>query len=659
MGSQSVGSVIDGISTLFDLGTVTSTSDADLLKRYLCSRDGSGETAFAALVARHGPMVLRVCRGVLRESHDADDAFQATFLILARKAGSIRGGGSVASWLHGVARRVAVRARAERIRRAERERSAGARAVNHDPAPHESALALEIQEEVDRLPEKYRAAVVLCDLEGLSDEEAAGVLRIPLGTVKIRLSRARKRLRGRLVRRGLAPALLPVASGSRSGAAIPILLADSTIDAAMQVAAGRAAGVSAPVAALAKGALRIMMFSQLKSLAALLGVTLSLVLASTLALSLLQRPVRSDPVRQTQEQVAEKKTRTEAPAPRQAEKAITQTVERSDYARTTSQQATLRAFETAAVYPAVSGTIKKVNFDLGDRVHRGAVMAEIDAPELALDLAEAKAVVEREQARLTKAEAMIALARSKTGRAPGQPPLDLNMREGRAQSSADAAAGRAELQVVRAQLKVALAGLHKAESRLRGTTILAPFDGVVIQRQCHEGEVVLPGTDRRPAPLLTIAQTNRMRVFVNVPYSDIPLLDIGDPATVSLGGRAFDCQVSRIAGSVDSTTGMLLAQIEIENADGRLRDGMVAGATIVLEKYPNAITIPSSAIVVPSPDKVGCFRVLNGHAVWTPITVGWNDGKRVEVLDGLKVGDEVIVKSVQEIKDGQAVEPAK
>jgi RND family efflux transporter MFP subunit len=516
---------------------------------------------------------------------------------------------------------------------------------------------LEIQEELDRLPEKYRAAVVLCDLEGLTHEEAASALRVPVGTVKIRLSRARRRLRGRLTRRGLAPAPLPATSASRVRAGTPSLLADSTIEAAMQVAAGRAAGVSAPVAALARGVLRMMMFSQLKSLAALLGVTLSLVLASTLALSLLQRPVRSDPVRQTQEQPSEKKTRTEAPAPRQAEKAITQTVERSDYARTTSQQATLRAFETAAVYPAVSGTIKKVNFDLGDRVHRGAVLAEIDAPELATDLEEAKAVVEREEARLAKAEAMIALA--KTGRAPGQPPLDLNVREGRAQSNADAAAGRAELQVVRAQIKVALAGLHKAESRLRGTTILAPFDGVVIQRQCHEGEVVLPGTDRRPAPLLTIAQTNKMRVFVNVPYSDIPLLDIGDPATVSLGGRAFfESEVSRIAGSVDSTTGMLLAQIDIENADGRLRDGMVAGATIVLEKHPNAITIPSSAISVPTPDKVACFRVLNGHAVWTPIKVGWNDGKRVEVLDGLKVGDNVIVKSVEEIKDGQPVEPA-
>ena len=167
MESRNLESVLDGITTLFDGGTVTSLSDVTLLERYLARHDGAGEAAFAAIVERHGPMVMRVCRGVLRDSHDADDAFQATFLILARKAGSIRQGGSVASWLYGVARRVALRAREERLRRSGRERQAMMRDLPMTgPWAEPSELMPEIQEEVDRLPEKYRAPVILCDLEG-------------------------------------------------------------------------------------------------------------------------------------------------------------------------------------------------------------------------------------------------------------------------------------------------------------------------------------------------------------------------------------------------------------------------------------------------------------------------------------------------------------
>ena len=115
---QRLGSVVDGIKTLFDGGATSTLSDGNLLERFLNDRGSVGEAAFAAIVERHGPMVQRVCHGVLRESHDADDAFQATFLILARKAGSIRRQGSVASWLFGVARRVALRAKTARSRRA-------------------------------------------------------------------------------------------------------------------------------------------------------------------------------------------------------------------------------------------------------------------------------------------------------------------------------------------------------------------------------------------------------------------------------------------------------------------------------------------------------------------------------------------------------------
>src|SRR5262249_46365024 len=163
----------------------------------------------ASLLARHGPMVLRVCRAVLGDRHEVEDAFQATFLVLAVRARSIRRRGSVASWLHGVALRVAAseRSRAARRRRHERDRAAmtspAIDGTENDPvSDREQSLA--IHEEIARLPEKHRVAVVLCYLEGLTHEMAAQQLGWPAGTVRSRLAWARDRLRTRLARRGMA-----------------------------------------------------------------------------------------------------------------------------------------------------------------------------------------------------------------------------------------------------------------------------------------------------------------------------------------------------------------------------------------------------------------------------------------------------------------------
>lgn len=179
-------------------------ADRELLRRYVAG----DEPAFAALVGRHGPMVLRVCRRLLRHEQDAEDAFQATFLVLARRAGAVRRGEAVASWLHGVAHRVALRARRDAIRRRAHE-------LATPPAPPTASRAdwAEVQAALDdavgRLPERYRAPFVLCHLEGRSRAEAAAELGVAEGTVWSRLSEARRRLRDRLARRGIElPALL-------------------------------------------------------------------------------------------------------------------------------------------------------------------------------------------------------------------------------------------------------------------------------------------------------------------------------------------------------------------------------------------------------------------------------------------------------------------
>jgi RNA polymerase sigma factor (sigma-70 family) len=257
-----------------------------LLARYVSRRD---EVAFEALVDRHGPMVFQVCRSVLIDPHDAQDAFQATFLVLARRAGSIRKHGSVASWLFGVAGRVAARLRVAAARRRKHESGAAAMAArtggglcvpwpDSEQERHELDRAAALHEELARLPQKYQEPVVLCYLEGRTYQEVADKLRRPIGTVKVRLSRARGMLRGRLARRGLGlPAgLAAVELGAESAAAaVPPYLVRRTLEAVSTVGIGRLAGggITPPAVELANGILRTMTMTRtLKVASAVLAV---------------------------------------------------------------------------------------------------------------------------------------------------------------------------------------------------------------------------------------------------------------------------------------------------------------------------------------------------------------------------------------------------
>lgn len=189
MRGGSEGSVLWSIQTLFGAGSATGMTDRQLLEQFLAQQGAAAEAAFAALVAHHGRMVWTVCRSVLADSHAAEDAFQATFLILVRKAGSIRRRETLGPWLYGVARRVAVRAKATMARQRKREcHGEEMQAASTSPlAGREEIDAL--HQEIDRLPEKYRAVVVLCHLEGRTHAEAARLLRCPTGTISIRALR--------------------------------------------------------------------------------------------------------------------------------------------------------------------------------------------------------------------------------------------------------------------------------------------------------------------------------------------------------------------------------------------------------------------------------------------------------------------------------------
>ncbi|HEV3121836.1 MAG TPA: RNA polymerase sigma factor, partial [Isosphaeraceae bacterium] len=269
MAMASEGMILRQLRRLFTQGTVAGLTEGQLLERFVTKRD---EAAFEALIARHGPMVLGVCRRVLSDPHDVEDAFQATFLILVRKAAGLRNRELVGNWLYGVAYRVAVRSRQTAARRFLRERPGnGKHAVEPNCEPLADDVRPLLLEEVSLLPEKYRAPVVLCYLEGQTHEEAAAHLRWPLGTVKGRLARAREELRSRLLKRGVASApagllLLDLADSASAAGIVPASLMESTLKAAMLVAAGNslAGAVSASAAALFEGVLKTMFISKLK-----------------------------------------------------------------------------------------------------------------------------------------------------------------------------------------------------------------------------------------------------------------------------------------------------------------------------------------------------------------------------------------------------------
>ena len=280
------------IQTLFDSGTAGSLSDRQLLERFSTGRDGSVETAFEALVLRHGPMVLRVCQNVLQDPVDAEDAFQATFLVLVKRCRSIRRLESVGSWLYGVSLRVASNARRDAARRRAAERTRGLSImVGSDPRDQRDVEKAEfgpiVQEEVRRLPEKYRAVVVLCYWQGLNQEQAAARLDCPIGTVRSRLARARRLLHRRLARRGLAPlaGVLAIAlDGAQASAQavrlapVPAALIQSTVRAGCRAAAGQATAevVSAGVASLIHRVLWSMTMIKVK------GVVIGVVLVGLL-----------------------------------------------------------------------------------------------------------------------------------------------------------------------------------------------------------------------------------------------------------------------------------------------------------------------------------------------------------------------------------------
>ncbi|HEY7425733.1 MAG TPA: sigma-70 family RNA polymerase sigma factor [Gemmataceae bacterium] len=341
-------------------------SDGQLLTRFVATRD---EAAFAALVRRHGPMVLGVCRRVLRHAQDAEDACQASFLVLARKAASVAHRQAVASWLYRVSYRIALEARAINERRKAREKQV-------EDMPHPQVLPAEVQDwrpwldhELNRLPEKYRTAIILCDLEGRSRREAARQLEVPEGTLSSRLATARRLLAKRLSRYGLALSggTLAVVMSEGAASAVPAPLASDIV-----LAASGQGVVSASVGFLMKGALKVMFLTKLKWAVGAVMVVMALG-ATGLAYRASGQPTPAPAAQSAPEPAAKRdgnRTPTELEALRQEVELLKRKMEVVQE-KLQAQEAELRALRAATVKsapPAFEGLREMEEMELWERV---------------------------------------------------------------------------------------------------------------------------------------------------------------------------------------------------------------------------------------------------------------------------------------------------
>jgi RND family efflux transporter MFP subunit len=383
----------------------------------------------------------------------------------------------------------------------------------------------------------------------------------------------------------------------------------------------------------------------------------------------------------------------------------------------TVQPGTIQGYESVHLYAKVSGYLKTQVVDIGDRVRRRQPLAVVDVPELDKLAQRNRASVDQCQARVLQMKSRVATAKADILAAEAQivqteaaaksaaawvrfrDKQYVRMRElhdlksiderlvdeakerheaaietersaqaaiatAKAQlASSHAKLQQAEADVVEAesQVKVAEAELEKTEVQIGYSTIYAPFDGVVTSRSLFPGDFVRSaGEGGTQLPLLTIQRTDRMRVIVQVPDRDVPYADVGDPAMVQIDAfpdRKYDAKVSRIAHSEDPQTRLMRVEIDLPNPTGEIREGMYGRVTILLDKSPDILSVPSACLVGKAEKgKANVFVVEAGKAHCRKVQIGTNNGIRVELLAGLTESDEVILQPSSAVADGTEVE---
>jgi RND family efflux transporter MFP subunit len=305
--------------------------------------------------------------------------------------------------------------------------------------------------------------------------------------------------------------------------------------------------------------------------------------------------------------------------------------------RTVTLPGDIKAYQQATLYAKVTGYLKTLNVDKGDQVKEGALLAEIEVPELLADSAKSRAEVELAEVDYKRV--------SEAGKKA--PDLVVPL-------SVDTAKSRYE---------VAKANLERANTLLAFTKIVAPFSGTVTRRMVDPGAFIPAATAGSPqnAALLTLAAFNTVRVQVAVPELESPRIAQNQPVQVtvdSFPGRAFEGKITRFAYALDETSKTMLAEIELPNPDLALRPGMYAIAKIGIERKTDALLLPIEAVGMEKA-KAFVFTVRDGKARKTPIRIGFSDGAKVEIASGIKADDAVILLGKGQLADGQAIVEAK
>jgi HlyD family secretion protein len=389
--------------------------------------------------------------------------------------------------------------------------------------------------------------------------------------------------------------------------------------------------------------------------------------------------------------------------------------ERATVRRTTEEPGQIQAFETTPLYAKLAGYVDRVAVNIGARVKKGQVLAELRVPEIEADLKQKRAMIEQARAERKQDEAMVEVAQA------GVISAEAKVAESRAgirRSEADSSRWRSEFarieqlfreraqtgslldetrnkltaaeaarEEVGAQVKTAEAALVEAKARLDKARadvlaaishvevarfeadraeamasygkILAPFEGIVTRRGIDTGHLTTPGAGGEL--LFIVARSDIVTITVGVPETDAPFVNAGDEARVrlqALDGKTFAGKVTRTAWALDATTRTLRVEIDLPNPDEFLRPGLYAYATIIAEEHKHALTLPATALLKDG-EKSYCVTVADGRARRREVFAGLVDGKRIEIVAGLDGGEDVVEANATSLVDGQAVEEVK
>jgi RND family efflux transporter MFP subunit len=643
-------------------------SDAQLLDRFAANRD---EAAFELLLWRHAQVVFGVCLGVLHDLHDAEDAFQATFLALARHAGRIAKREAVAGWLHKVAYRTALTARSQRARRHAREKLCGAAEhflVSSDAQAYSENQELRpvLDQEIDRLPERFRAAVILCYLGGKSVDEAAKLLGCPRGTVASRLARARERLRVRLAGRGLA-LTAALATLSQANAGSPALaLIPTLVAAATRLTAGGAAanGVrSARVIALTEEVLRAMFLHKLKTGTVLLMASIGILLAAGgLAVGLHAdagpdgNPPNPGKASDAQAAGGEEQARDKPVAKIPHPVTVSRPVRR-EAAPYQDFPGRLEADRAAEVRPAVSGFMQNVCFKAGAEVQKGDVLFELDSrvAQLALD----------------KAEAQLALAVAKKKQSDADVDRVRKLKAGNSASIEDFDNAMERAATAGAALKTASIEVDRAKLELDATKVRAPMSGRVGRSLVEPGTLVFRGQDQ--ATLLTTV-TSLDPISLSFNMDERSFLDyqrllrekqvkgVGSSLRMGLAGENGFPREGTLEGFEDRfspQSGTLRVRGSFPNPDRSLLPGMYTRVRMTLGPPRAVLEIPAGAIL--SDQGMKYVLVVNDRNVAErrEVTLGPAEKDMRIIEKGLRAEDRVIIGGLRGVNPGDPVEPRK